>query len=266
MQNKAKVLAVALVTLCSFPLAAQPVYAGSAARSANPQTAAPAGSDTASVAQMRQVDGELLSKLDTKSAKNGDSVVVKTEESVKTADGTVIPKGSKLVGHVTGVQPHNKTAVNSSLAIQFDHAQLKSGKSVAIESVVKSIAPPEGAGSMNDPAALPGSSCMASMGGGSPTGGSAMGSSSGGAMVRPSPGAGAGPMMGGGPAPGTVVARKGNVAIRTTSIPGVLLASNENGQPLPNASGLFFGAHQNIHLDGGTRFVLGVAASQPATN
>ena len=42
-------------------------------------------------------------KLDSKTAKNGDNVVVQTLTSVKNPDGTEIPKGSKLVGHLLAV-------------------------------------------------------------------------------------------------------------------------------------------------------------------
>lgn len=58
---------------------------------------------------------------------------------------------------------------------------------------------------------------------------------------------------------GTVVATQGNVEIKTTAIPGVLLAVASNGQPFSNASGALLGAKQNVHLDGGTRVELAVA-------
>ena len=63
------------------------------------------------------------------------------------------------------------------------------------------------------------------------------------------------------PAPGTIVARQGNVAIRTTSIPGVLLANDINGLPFSNASGLLLGARRDIQLAGGTQMVVAVAAA-----
>lgn len=63
------------------------------------------------------------------------------------------------------------------------------------------------------------------------------------------------------PAPGSIVARNGNVAIRTTSIPGVLLANDINGLPFSNASGLLLGARRDIHLDEGTRMVVAVIAA-----
>jgi hypothetical protein len=58
---------------------------------------------------------------------------------------------------------------------------------------------------------------------------------------------------------GAVVARQGNVDIKTTAIPGVLLAVAANGQPFSNASGALLGAKQNVRLDGGTRVELAVA-------
>jgi hypothetical protein len=60
------------------------------------------------------------------------------------------------------------------------------------------------------------------------------------------------------------VARTGNIAIRTTSIPGVLLANNEPGQQDPRmaqASGILLGAKKDVHLDSGTKVVIGVAAA-----
>jgi hypothetical protein len=66
-------------------------------------------------------------------------------------------------------------------------------------------------------------------------------------------------------APGSIVARNGNVAIRTTSVPGVLLANDIHGLPFSNASGLLLGARRDVHLDGGTRLVLAVAMA-PQSN
>ncbi|HEX8811035.1 MAG TPA: hypothetical protein VF742_03495, partial [Terracidiphilus sp.] len=48
--------------------------------------------------QLAPVTAELTTKLDSKTAKAGDSVVLKTTEKATMADGTVIPKGSKIMG------------------------------------------------------------------------------------------------------------------------------------------------------------------------
>jgi len=92
--------------------------------------------------QMRPVNGELQSKLDSKSAKAGDEVVVKTTQSMTTADGTVIPKGSRLVGHVTTAVAHSKESTDSQLGIQFDRAELKGGQSLPVHSEIRSLTAP----------------------------------------------------------------------------------------------------------------------------
>ena len=85
-----QLFAAALVTLSGLPMLGQ--QADSSAQTAG---------SAAVPAEMRPVNGELVNKLDAKSAKAGDQVVVKTTESVKIADGMVIPKGSRLLGTVT---------------------------------------------------------------------------------------------------------------------------------------------------------------------
>jgi hypothetical protein len=246
----------------------QPAQTGTAEQ-ANPQ----ANSQTAM--QLQPVKGDLEGKLDSKTAKQGDSVVVKIKESVKSPDGIEIPKGSKLVGHLTNVQARGDGKENSQIAIQFDHAELKGGQSVAIQSVIQSIAPAESDTAMNSnnsgdfsgTGAAPSGSSGATMG--TPSGatnnsnmnghtnGPPMNSTAEGSMQEPNQAQAGNPS--GTPAPGSIVARNGNVAIRMTAIPGVLLANNVNGQPFANASGLLLGARRDIHLDGGTQMVVAVA-------
>jgi hypothetical protein len=84
------------------------------------------GDEAASHAwEMSSVSGELQNKLDSMTAKVGDGVVLKTTERVYTSDGTVIPRGSRLVGHVIQVQAHDKDHANSQMGIAFDRAELK---------------------------------------------------------------------------------------------------------------------------------------------
>jgi hypothetical protein len=206
---------------------------------------------------MSPVNGELVSKLDSKTAKTGDSVVVQTKASVKTADGTEIPKGSKLVGRVIGVQPSG-AGENSQVALQFDHLELKGGQNVPVRSQIQSIAPQGGAASTSEaPTASPSSPSPSAANGGSS-----------GAPQSTGGDAAAAPTASGAPAPGTVVARTGNIAIRTTSIPGVLLANNAPGQQDPRmaqASSILLGAKQDIQLNGGTQMVVAVATAGAGT-
>ncbi len=286
----ATIIAVALATFSSFPSTAQqttqapttqasPAQASPAQQDAQPSQTQPgqtqAQAASASV-QLQPISGELVSKLDSKSAKQGDSVILKTSENAKTADGTQIPKGSKLVGHVTNVQARGDGKENSQIAIQFDRAELKGGQSMPIESVIQSISP-SASDMPNQNGAMPVGSGSAPA-----TGSMAPGSNPAGGMNQTAnnqtanndrPGLASNTTAqpgattqdtnanGGARAPGSIVARNGNVAIRATSIPGVLLANNINGQPFSNASGMLLGARRDIKLDGGTQMVVAVAAA-----
>jgi hypothetical protein len=215
---------------------------------------------------MSPVNGELVSKLDSKTAKSGDDVVVRTKAPVKTVDGTEIPTGSKLVGHVIAVQPSG-TGTNSEMVLQFDHVELKGGQSLAVHSQIQSIAPPEGMASASGSDAA-GTGAMSAP----PAGGGDRSSSQGANRSSPN-GANGGngasgdpataPAGNGAPAAGTVVGKNGNIAIQTTSIAGVLLANNAPGQQDPRmakVSSILLGAKRDIQLDGGTQVVVGVSA------
>jgi hypothetical protein len=264
-------LVTTLFALASYPLLAQqPPPAGQptspAAQQQNPSGTAPAtqtsqAAETPAV-EMSPVKGELVSKLDTKTAKTGDSVVVQTKSSAKTADGTEIPKGSKLVGRVLAVHP-SAAGDNSQVVLQFDHLELKGGQNMPVHTQIQSIAPASGSASAS---ASSGPATAPAAGGSSNP--SAAGTSAGGnASAAPQAtggDTGAAPAASGGPAAGTVVARTGNIAIATTSVPGVLLANNAPGQQDPRmaqASSILLGAKQDIQLDGGTQMVVGVSAA-----
>jgi hypothetical protein len=204
-----------------------------------------------------------VSKLDSKTAKTGDSVVVQTETAIKTADGTEIPKGSKLVGHVLGAKPSG-TGENSQVALQFDHFELKGGQNLPVHSQIQSIAPSGGAAATSGSGATSAPSASGSPSPG--TSGANAGSTARGTPQSTSADPGASPAANSEPAAGTVVARSGNIAIATTSVPGVLLANNAPGQQDPRmaqASSILLGAKQDIQLDGGTQMVLGVATAGP---
>ncbi|WP_162601624.1 hypothetical protein [Occallatibacter savannae] len=297
----ATLIAVGLATFSSFPGTAQQEPTSQqqqqqqippVAPTATPQAPGQPGADAVkspAADALKPVSAELVDKLDSKSAKQGDSVVVKTDENLQISQGTEIPRGSKLIGRITNVQPRSDGHENAQIAIQFDRAELKGGQTLPIESVIQSVAPAVGAEGMSGTSNPPQTYGDASSSAAVPTGsmGSAPGAASGavansssgtsstGTMNQNTANAGNGSnatMQPGSAqqsaspaAPGTLVARNGNVAIRTTSVPGVLLANDIHGLPFSNASGLLLGARRDVHLDGGTRMVLGVAMA-PQSN
>ena len=270
----ATAFATTLVAVISFPLLAQqsspptsqPGDPASQQQNAPTEQSMPSSSPTANsgaIVEMSPVSGELVSKLDSKTAKAGDSVAVQTRAEAKTTDGTEIPKGSKLVGHVLGVQSSG-AAENSQVVLQFDHLELKGGKNLPVHSQIQSIAPAGGTASASSSP----DTMSPAPAGGSPN--STNPSASGASSAPQSAGAGSGAAAVGnrGPAAGTVVARTGKIDIRTTSIPGVLLANNAPGQQDPRmaqASSILLGAKQDIQLDGGTQMTVGVSPASGAS-
>jgi len=208
--------------------------------------------------QLSPVQGELVSKLDTKTAKTGDNIVVQTKSSVKTTDGTEIPKGSKLIGHVVAVKP-SEAGATSQVALQFDHIELTGGQNLAVHSQIQSISPPGGADTSTSAAAPAMSSTPAN---GSPSPNAAVGSNRPSSATQPAGAESTTTAAPSAPAAGTVVATNGNIAIQTTSIPGVLLANNAPGQQDPRmaqTSSILLGAKRDVQLDGGTEMVIGVS-------
>jgi hypothetical protein len=141
-------LVVAVASLASIPLLAQDSGADTNATAPTTDeakvtyapTAGGFGDLAASHAyEMSPVTGELDGKLDSKTAKVGDRVVLKTMDKVQASDGTVIPRGSRLVGHVTEVQAYDPVHGPARIAIAFDHAELKNGQSIAIYTLIGGV-------------------------------------------------------------------------------------------------------------------------------
>jgi hypothetical protein len=218
-----------------------------------PANAAPvqstANSPEASNAQLRPVEGELEKKLDAKHARPGDPVVLKTTDKATIANGVIIPKGSKIVGHVVEAAAAGKGNANSKVTLQFDRAKLKGGQSLAIRTVLQSVAPESSSATTLDLAGPSGGAPMA-----------APPSAQSDATAQAGMAHGINASAGNSAAvAGTVVARQGNVSIMTTAIPGVLIGASADGKPFSNAAGVLLGARQNVRLVGGTHIVLAVA-------
>jgi hypothetical protein len=206
---------------------------------------------------MSPISGELTSKLDSKTMKAGDNITVQVKAAGKTADGTEIPKGSKLVGRVLGVKAAG-AGDNSQVVLQFDHLELKGGQNLPIHSQIQSIGTAGGATSASASGAAPSAPSPAA----SPDASNSPSGSGSAGAAQAQTGAGGAPA--GAPTPGTVVAKTGMINISTTAVPGVLLANNAPGQQDPRmaqASSILLGAKQDIQLNDGTPIVVGVSTA-----
>lgn len=266
---------------------------GSAASSVNAQGrhgGANARGRAVGSAQMRPVTGELEGKLDSKTAKVGEPVMLKTTQKMKTADGFVIPRGSRFIGRVTEVHAHMRGHEQSTMGVVFDRAELKNGQSIAIHSVIESVGPSaaqlEAASMANDDAfAGPAGGAVGNGAVGGRAGGGLLGGGAGVVGGATSAVGGVGSSMASTAgetrsalnAGGSTLDASGNLAgnaatnlgrnasgsagavgslgAHATAIPGVMLSS----AAATGASGMFTAARQNIHFDSGTQMVLGVA-------
>jgi hypothetical protein len=257
---------------------------GSASAQAN------AGHD--SIASGTTFHSTLSGTLDAKKAKAGDKVEARTTDDVKQDGRVVLPKGTRLEGHVTQAAARSKDDSQSTLGIAFDRAVLRNGDEmplhVGIQALAESTAAAESSVS-DDAEMMPEPNVGGAVGGAGRAGGGVVGGvahTAGGAVGGASSMAGnatgavggvagnAGGAVGGvaGNAGGAVGSTVGG-ATRTTAAVGGLdaagrLTSDSQGvfgiQGLQLASAvssdsqgsLLVSSTRNVHLNSGTQILL----------
>src|SRR3984893_18445485 len=122
---------------------------GSGSASASSAASAQNGQTNASLGSGAAINAELSARIDSKKAKPGDPVAAHTTEPAKSNGKTVIPKGSKLVGHVTQASARAKGDSESALGIVFDKAILKNGQEVPLNVAIQALASAQSAATTN---------------------------------------------------------------------------------------------------------------------
>ncbi len=80
--------------------------------------------------------------LDSSKLSKGDVVEAETGGSFKLPDGRLVPKGSKLTGHVTVATARSKGAAKSELGIIFDRVRVPNDGELKLETMVQAVYPP----------------------------------------------------------------------------------------------------------------------------
>ena len=242
--------------------------------------------ESADSATNSTMNATLVHPVDAKKNKPGDPVTARTTRSSKSPDGTTLPKGTELVGHVTQAQARSKDQSESDLGIVFDKAVLKNGQEVPMNATIQAMAAAQSTASMAagaDDLGLSGGSMAGGGGAGAARGGLVGG---GGAL-----GAVGGATSGVGRTAGAVTAPVGNVgssvggAVGSTAnvaggaSRGAVGGLNAAGQLTSNSQGVFnmqglnltssatnatqgsliTSTSRNVHLDGGTQLLLSAA-------
>jgi hypothetical protein len=255
------ILRAALTLAVSATLFAQnpPAAPAGAAQNSAPATQNPQASNSAAIAPGGVIPAELSKSLDAKKAKPGERIEAKTTVDMLSHGQIMLPRNTKIVGHVTEAKPHTKDSPDSTLGIVFDQVLMKDGRQMPAKLVVQAIGKPlqQGPGS-ESLAGSPGMAPSAPQGGGnmgSPRasgngGGPSMGNPSGASSQNSYPAGAGGPGESGGSVPGggTVSplspSSQGAVGLR-----GLTLNSGGEGAVLTSST-------QNVHLDGGAQLIL----------
>jgi hypothetical protein len=258
---------------------------GSGSASAASAASAQNGQSNASLGNGSAINAELTAPVDSKKAKPGDPVAARTTEPTKSNGETVIPKGSKLVGHVTQASARANGDSESALGIVFDKAILKNGQEMPLNVAIQALASGQsavGATAGDDMAAM-GSAGGSAMGSGRAMGGGALGgvTSTAGATTGTVTNTAASSVNSTGGALNSTVHSATNTA---ASGPGAVGGLNATGQLMSNSRGVFgmqgvnlssatTGAAQgslitcagkNLHLASGTQMLLVTQAAGSA--
>jgi len=256
-----------------------------ASSSTSAAAAAQNGQANAALANGTAFNAELNSPVDSKKCKPGDTVNARTTEAVKAEGKTVIPKGSKLVGHVTQASARAKGEAESSLGIVFDKAILKNGQEIPLSVAIQALASAESSASaagaeMDTMGGLSGSAAGSGMSGGRGTLGGVTSAAGGAAGTVTNTAANVGGVAGG--AVNSTTNAAGSVAGASKGAIGGL---NAAGQLTSNSQGVFglnslnlnaaasnatqgsviTSAGKSVHLDSGTRMLLVTQAQASST-
>lgn len=90
------------------------------------------------VVTMVNLPATLEKTIDAKKSKVGDAVTAKVSAATQLADGTKVPTGSMLNGHVDSVTPSANKG-DSTVVFTFDKLQIKNGPEASIKATVTSV-------------------------------------------------------------------------------------------------------------------------------
>jgi hypothetical protein len=137
-------------------LGEQSALAGKQAQGANTQkTTETSPNELTTFVTGTLINAELTSSLDSKKVKPGDAVNARTATDLKSTDGrTILPRGTKIIGHVTQASARSAEQTDSSLGLVFDKAMLKNGQEIPLNAAVQAVgAPPSSSFDTNQPPA-----------------------------------------------------------------------------------------------------------------
>jgi hypothetical protein len=101
----------------------------------------------------------LVKSIDAKKAKTGDEVIAKVTQDLRNGTGTIVlPRDTKIVGHITEAQARTKDQKHSEVGLVFDHAILNNGALIQMSTSIQAIiaAPNRDPAANNEASSYPG--------------------------------------------------------------------------------------------------------------
>jgi hypothetical protein len=97
------------------------------------------------------IPAELSKAIDAKKVKAGDKIEAKIVVDLLSEGQVLIPKDSKILGHISDVKTRSKDSKDSMIGIVFDTLSTKDGGELAIQSAIQAIGRPVEQGSNYSP-------------------------------------------------------------------------------------------------------------------
>jgi hypothetical protein len=166
------------------------------------------------------IPAELSKTIDARKVKAGDKIEIKTVVDLLSEGQVVVPKDSKILGHISEAKARSKDSKDSMIGIVVDSLSTKEGGELAIQAVVQAIGRPVEQGSNYSSMA---GGPIGSSGASQPSGAAGQPSSSGGSLDPRS---------------------QGVVGLKDLS-----LSTSDHGSVISSS-------HENVRLESGTQLIL----------
>jgi hypothetical protein len=178
------------VVFCGLSLAQEtaPPSSNQAPQAQQNQTQSAPSSDSAPhIAPGSVIPVRLTRTVDARKAKPGDAIEARITQDLTSQNGELlVPRDTKVVGHVTEAQARTKEQKESQVGITFDHAVMKDGTDVSLPMSIQAIVAPQTVSAANngdDEGAVPPTAAPSP--GGLPPGGRSGGMGTGAASPAP---------------------------------------------------------------------------------
>ena len=87
------------------------------------------------------IPAELSKSVDAKKVRAGDKIEARVTMDMLSHGQIVVPRDSRVTGHVTEAKPRSKGSPTSTVGIAFDHISLKNGHELSLRTTLQAIGP-----------------------------------------------------------------------------------------------------------------------------